>query len=446
MALKTFYIESYGCQMNFNDSEIIASILSDAGYALNRNYFQADLILLNTCSIREKAEEQIRKRIAELSVLKKNKKDLLIGVLGCMAERLKHQLLDQERLVDLVVGPDAYKSLPVLVAKADEGQKAVNVLLSREETYADISPIRLNSNGVTAFVSIMRGCNNMCTFCIVPFTRGRERSRPVQSILQECQELFQAGYREVTLLGQNVDSYLYELEGKTTSFSELLILVAKIDSRLRVRFSTSHPKDITDEVLFAMRDYKNICPYIHLPAQSGSTEVLKRMRRTYDREWYLNKFARIREILPHCAISTDLIAGFCGETEQDHQDTLSLMEICRFDLAYMFQYSERPGTPAAKKFIDDVAPEIKQRRLQEIINLHRKHAQEGMERQIGTIQEVLIEGDSKKDTQAWRGRTADNRMVVFAKDSNQQLKQGSYVRVKIKSATSATLLGHIFQR
>lgn len=446
MALKTFYIESYGCQMNFNDSEIIASILSDAGYALNRNYFQADLILLNTCSIREKAEEQIRKRIAELSVLKKNKKDLLIGVLGCMAERLKHQLLDQERLVDLVVGPDAYKSLPVLVAKADEGQKAVNVLLSREETYADISPIRLNSNGVTAFVSIMRGCNNMCTFCIVPFTRGRERSRPVQSILQECQELFQAGYREVTLLGQNVDSYLYELEGKTTSFSELLILVAKIDSRLRVRFSTSHPKDITDEVLFAMRDYKNICPYIHLPAQSGSTEVLKRMRRTYDREWYLNKFARIREILPHCAISTDLIAGFCGETEQDHQDTLSLMEICRFDLAYMFQYSERPGTPAAKKFIDDVAPEIKQRRLQEIINLHRKHAQEGMERQIGTIQEVLIEGDSKKDTQAWRGRTADNRMVVFAKDNNQQLKQGSYVRVKIKSATSATLLGHIFQR
>lgn len=446
MALKTFYIESYGCQMNFNDSEIIASILSDAGYALNRNYFQADLILLNTCSIREKAEEQIRKRIAELSVLKKNKKDLLIGILGCMAERLKHQLLDQERLVDLVVGPDAYKNLPVLVAKADEGQKAVNVLLSREETYADISPIRLNSNGVTAFVSIMRGCNNMCTFCIVPFTRGRERSRPVQSILQECQELFQAGYREVTLLGQNVDSYLYELEGKTTSFSELLILVAKIDSRLRVRFSTSHPKDITDEVLFAMRDYKNICPYIHLPAQSGSTEVLKRMRRTYDREWYLNKFARIREILPHCAISTDLIAGFCGETEQDHQDTLSLMEICRFDLAYMFQYSERPGTPAAKKFIDDVAPEIKQRRLQEIINLHRKHAQEGMERQIGTIQEVLIEGDSKKDTQAWRGRTADNRMVVFAKDNNQQLKQGSYVRVKIKSATSATLLGHIFQR
>lgn len=446
MALKTFYIESYGCQMNFNDSEIIASILSDAGYALNRNYFQADLILLNTCSIREKAEEQIRKRIAELSVLKKNKKDLLIGILGCMAERLKHQLLDQERLVDLVVGPDAYKNLPVLVAKADEGQKAVNVLLSREETYADISPIRLNSNGVTAFVSIMRGCNNMCTFCIVPFTRGRERSRPVQSILQECQELFQAGYREVTLLGQNVDSYLHELEGKTTSFSELLILVAKIDSRLRVRFSTSHPKDITDEVLFAMRDYKNICPYIHLPAQSGSTEVLKRMRRTYDREWYLNKFARIREILPHCAISTDLIAGFCGETEQDHQDTLSLMEICRFDLAYMFQYSERPGTPAAKKFIDDVAPEIKQRRLQEIINLHRKHAQEGMERQIGTIQEVLIEGDSKKDTQAWRGRTADNRMVVFAKDNNQQLKQGSYVRVKIKSATSATLLGHIFQR
>lgn len=446
MALKTFYIESYGCQMNFNDSEIIASILSDAGYALNRNYFQADLILLNTCSIREKAEEQIRKRIAELSVLKKNKKDLLIGILGCMAERLKHQLLDQERLVDLVVGPDAYKNLPVLVAKADEGQKAVNVLLSREETYADISPIRLNSNGVTAFVSIMRGCNNMCTFCIVPFTRGRERSRPVQSILQECQELFQAGYREVTLLGQNVDSYLHELEGKTTSFSELLILVAKIDSRLRVRFSTSHPKDITDEVLFAMRDYKNICPYIHLPAQSGSTEVLKRMRRTYDREWYLNKFARIREILPYCAISTDLIAGFCGETEQDHQDTLSLMEICRFDLAYMFQYSERPGTPAAKKFIDDVAPEIKHRRLQEIINLHRQHAQEGMERQIGTIQEVLIEGDSKKDTQAWRGRTADNRMVVFDKDNNQQLKQGSYVRVKIKSATSATLLGHIFQR
>lgn len=443
MALKTFYIESYGCQMNFNDSEIIASILSDAGYSLNKDYSQVDLILLNTCSIREKAEEHIRKRIAELSVLKKHKKDLLIGILGCMAERLKQKLLEEEKVVDLVVGPDAYKSLPVLVAKAEGGQKAVNVLLSREETYADLTPIRLNSNGVTAFVSIMRGCNNMCTFCIVPFTRGRERSRPVKSILRECMGLFEAGYREVTLLGQNVDSYCYEAENERTNFAQLLILVAQIDPRLRVRFSTSHPKDITDEVLFAMRDYHNICPYIHLPAQSGSSEVLKRMRRTYDREWYLAKFVRIREILPHCAISTDLIAGFCGETELDHQDTLSLMEICRFDLAYMFQYSERPGTPAAKQYVDDVAPAIKQRRLQEIIELHRKHAQEGMEKLIGTVQEVLIEGNSKKDVAAWKGRTPDNRMVVFKKEEQSGLAPGDYVKVKIEAATSATLLGSL---
>lgn len=443
MGLKTFYIESYGCQMNFNDSEIIASILSDAGYALNRDYRQVDLILLNTCSIREKAEEHIRKRIAELSVLKKHKKDLLIGILGCMAERLKQRLLEEERVVDLVVGPDAYKSLPILVAKAEGGQKAVNVLLSREETYADLTPIRLNSNGVTAFVSIMRGCNNMCTFCIVPFTRGRERSRPVDSILRECRELFYAGYREVTLLGQNVDSYCYTQGAKPTSFAELLILVAQIDPRLRVRFSTSHPKDITDEVLFAMRDYQNICPYIHLPAQSGSSQILNRMRRTYDRDWYLAKFARIREILPHCAISTDLIAGFCGETEADHRDTLSLMEICRFDLAYMFQYSERPGTPAAKQFVDDVAPEVKQRRLQEIIALHRQHALEGMHRLVGTVQEVLIEGDSKKDANAWKGRTPDNRMVVFAKDAASKLGPGDYIQVSIDKATSATLLGKI---
>lgn len=441
MALKTFYIESYGCQMNFNDSEIIASILSDAGYSLNRDYSQVDLILLNTCSIRERAEEQIRTRIAELAVLKKHKRDLLIGILGCMAERLKQKLLEEEKIVDLVVGPDAYKSLPILIAKAESGQKAVNVLLSREETYADLTPIRLNSNGVTAFVSIMRGCNNMCTFCIVPFTRGRERSRPVDSILQECSQLFQAGYREITLLGQNVDSYHYQQNQQRTSFAELLILVAQISPQLRVRFSTSHPKDITDEVLFAMLHHKNICPYIHLPAQSGSSEVLKRMRRTYDREWYLAKFNRIREILPHCAISTDLIAGFCGETEQDHQDTLSLMEICRFDLAYMFQYSERPGTPAAKLFVDDISPQIKQQRLQEIINLHRQHAQEGMNKKIGTIQEVLIEGDSKKDNQAWKGRSPDNRMVVFAKNSSPNAKPGQYVKIIIESATSATLIG-----
>ncbi|HUP12763.1 MAG TPA: tRNA (N6-isopentenyl adenosine(37)-C2)-methylthiotransferase MiaB, partial [Niastella sp.] len=341
-----FYIESYGCQMNFSDSEIVASILSATGFGATRNFEEADLILLNTCSIREKAEQTVRKRLTEFRKLKQQRPQLLVGVLGCMAERLKGKLLEEERLVDLVVGPDAYRSLPFLIEEAESGQKGVNVLLSRDETYADIAPVRLNSNGITAFVSIMRGCNNMCSFCVVPFTRGRERSRNVESILQECQQLQAAGYKEVTLLGQNVDSYYYmpEADGKPVTFAMLLEQVALISPNLRVRFSTSHPKDITDDVLFTMARYDNICKYIHLPLQSGSTRVLQLMNRSYTREWYTAKVDRIKEIMPDCGISSDIIAGFCTETEEDHQDTLQLMAYSWYDYSYMFFYSERPGT------------------------------------------------------------------------------------------------------
>lgn len=426
--------------MNFSDSEIVASILSDCGYTLSRDWQEADLILLNTCSIREKAEQTIRRRIREFSVLKKHKKHLLIGILGCMAERLKSKLLEEEKILDLVVGPDAYRSLPLLVTQAEEGQKAVNVLLSREETYAGISPLRLSEDGVTAFVTVMRGCNNMCTFCVVPYTRGRERSRPVQSILQECEALFHAGYREVTLLGQNVDSYSYSGQGEEVRFSQLLERVAAISPRLRVRFSTSHPKDITDDVLYAMAAHRNICRCIHLPVQSGSTRILQAMRRTYSREWYLKKFHRIREILPDCAISTDIIAGFCGETPEDHEDTLSLMRECEFDMAYMFMYSEREGTPAARKFKDDVPLPTKQERLQEIIALHRVHVLKSMENHVGKTREILLEGDSKKDSNAWRGRTEYNQMVILNKDE-LNAHPGDYVQVKITHCTSATLFG-----
>src|SRR5215212_5770954 len=340
-----FYIESYGCQMNFSDSEIVASILNSEGFGATRNFEEADLILLNTCSIREKAEQTVRKRLTEFRKMKQSRPGLLIGVLGCMAERLKSKFLEEEKLVDIVVGPDAYRSLPQLITEADSGQKGVNVLLSRDETYADISPVRLNSNGITAFVSIMRGCNNMCSFCVVPFTRGRERSRDAESIFRECQELFDSGYKEVTLLGQNVDSYYFvpEASGKPVTFASLLEMVALICPLLRVRFSTSHPKDITDEVLFTMAKYENICKYIHLPVQSGSSRILQLMNRTYTREWYIGKINRIREIMPGCGISSDVITGFCTETDEDHKETLSLMEYCEYDLAYMYYYSERPG-------------------------------------------------------------------------------------------------------
>ncbi len=440
---KKFYIESYGCAMNFADSEVVASILQDKGFGITPHFQEADMIFINTCSIREKAEATVRKRLTEFRKVKKYNPGLLIGVLGCMAERLKSKFLEEERLVDLVIGPDAYRTLPALIEEAESGQKGVNVLLSREETYGDIAPIRLNSNGVTAFVSIMRGCNNMCSFCVVPFTRGRERSRDADSIINECTALFNEGYREVTLLGQNVDSYQWvnSQDKSIVSFAALLEKVALISPLLRVRFSTSHPKDITDEVLFTMKKYDNICKYIHLPVQSGSTRILQMMNRTYTREWYLAKVDRIREILPGCGLSTDSITGFCTETEEDHQQTLSLFAYCEYDLAYMYFYSERPGTLAERRFEDDVPEEVKKRRLQEIVALHRIHSLKSMQKEIGTTARVLIEGDSKKSDQHWAGRSDQNKMVVFPKTGH--LKKGDYTDVLIEDCTAGTLIGKI---
>jgi tRNA-2-methylthio-N6-dimethylallyladenosine synthase len=405
---KKFYIESYGCQMNFADSEIVASILTESGFGATGNYLEADLILLNTCSIREKAEQTVRNRLQLFRQVKEHRPGMLIGVLGCMAERLKGKFLEEEQLVDMVVGPDAYRTLPGLIGEAETGQKAVNVLLSRDETYADISPVRLDSNGVSAFVSIMRGCNNMCAFCVVPFTRGRERSRDAASIVRECRELFNKGYKEVTLLGQNVDSYYWidEAADSSVTFAALLGKVAQIDPSLRVRFSTSHPKDITDEVLFTIARYPNICKYIHLPVQSGSTRILQLMNRTYTREWYLAKIDRISSILPDCGLSTDIIAGFCTETEEDHWQSLSLIESARFDMSYMFFYSERPGTLAARRYTDDVPEGIKKRRLEEIVRLQNRLSLEKNREDLGKTFEVLIEGDSKKSADDWRGRNS----------------------------------------
>ncbi|MGN6163603.1 MAG: tRNA (N6-isopentenyl adenosine(37)-C2)-methylthiotransferase MiaB [Flavisolibacter sp.] len=441
---RRFYIESYGCQMNFSDSEIVASILSGEGFGATRNFEEADLILLNTCSIREKAEQTVRKRLTEFKKLKKKKPATLVGVLGCMAERLKSKFLEEEKLVDIVVGPDAYRTLPQLISGAGGGQKAVNVLLSREETYADISPVRLNSNGITAFVSIMRGCNNMCSFCVVPFTRGRERSRDAASILKECQDLFDNGYKEVTLLGQNVDSYYFapEADGKPVTFANLLEMVALISPDLRVRFSTSHPKDITDDVLHTMAKYENICKYIHLPLQSGSTRVLQLMNRSYTREWYMAKVDRIREILPDCGISSDVIAGFCTETEEDHQDTLSMFEFAKYDMSYMFFYSERPGTLAQRRYQDDVSLETKKRRLQEIVEIQNRLSLESNKKDVGKIFKVLIESTSKKSDKDWMGRNSQNKVVVFTK-GNIDHQPGDYVQVKITACTQATLLGEL---
>ena len=440
---KRFYIESYGCQMNFADSEIVASILHKEGFGATRNPEEADLVFINTCSIREKAEQTVRKRLSEFRKLKEERKGMLIGVLGCMAERLKSKFLEEEKLVDIVVGPDAYRSLPALVTEAEGGQKAVNVLLSREETYADISPVRLDSNGVSAFVSIMRGCNNMCSFCVVPFTRGRERSRDAASILQECRQLFSEGFREVTLLGQNVDSYYFidEPTRETVNFAKLLERVAKISPLLRVRFSTSHPKDITDEVLHTMAAHDNICKYIHLPLQSGSTRILQLMNRTYTREWYRAKVDRIRELLPGCGLSSDIIAGFCTEDEEDHRQTLDLMAYSRFDLSYMFFYSERPGTLAQRRYSDDVPDEVKKRRLVEIVELQNRLSLESNRRDIGKLFEVLIEGDSRRDQGDWKGRNTQNKMVVFPKRGDYA--KGDYVKVRIRECTQATLLGEI---
>lgn len=438
---KKFYIESYGCQMNFSDSEIIASILQEQGFGATRNAAEADLVLLNTCSIREKAEQTVRKRLTEFRKAKDQRPALLIGVLGCMAERLKAKLLEEEHLVDLVVGPDAYRSLPGLIEEAETGQKGVNVLLSRDETYADISPVRLDSNGITAFVSIMRGCNNMCSFCVVPFTRGRERSRDLGSILSECRDLHSRGYKEVTLLGQNVDSYYWvDASGAVTSFADLLEAVALVSPDLRVRFSTSHPKDITDAVLQVMTRYDNICKYIHLPLQSGSTRILQMMNRTYTREWYIAKVNRIREVMPDCGISSDVITGFCSEVEEDHADTLSLMEHARYDMSYMFFYSERPGTLAARRYPDDIPLEVKKRRLDEIVQLQNRLSLESNRRDIGKTFTVLIEGDSKRSDQHWMGRSTQNKVIVFPKP-DQALQKGDYVRVRVEDCTQATLIG-----
>jgi tRNA-2-methylthio-N6-dimethylallyladenosine synthase len=442
VAHKHFYIESYGCAMNFADSEVVASILQEEGFGATSSIENADLILVNTCSIRERAEDRVRQRLTVFRSLKKNKPGLVIGVLGCMAERLKASFLEEEKLVDIVVGPDAYRSLPSLVEGAYGGQKGVNVQLSRDETYADIAPIRLNSNGVNAYVSIMRGCNNMCSFCVVPFTRGRERSRDAQSILLECETLFNDGYREVTLLGQNVDSY-HQAETAhlpEITFAKLLEKVALISPLLRVRFSTSHPKDITDEVLFTIKQYDNICNYIHLPVQSGSSRVLQMMNRTYSREWYIAKVNRIRELIPDCGLSTDMITGFCTETEEDHQESLSLMNYCKYDLAYMYFYSERPGTLAARRFEDDVPLEVKKRRLQEMVDQHRIHSLQSMQRDVGKTFPVLIEGVSKRNEQEMFGRTGHNKVVIFAKDNHQK---GQYVDVTINSCTAGTLMGTV---
>ncbi len=448
---RKLYIESYGCQMNFSDSEIVASILQKEGFDTTSDINQADLVFLNTCSIREKAEQTVRHRLTHINGLKKKKPELVVGVLGCMAERLKTKLLEEEKIVDLVAGPDAYRDLPQLIGQVDEGDKAVNTFLSREETYADISPVRLNSNGVSAFISIMRGCDNMCSFCVVPFTRGRERSRDPQSIVEEATDLFNRGFREVTLLGQNVDSYKWSevennkarLEKKEVdsivNFANLLELVAKINPDLRVRFSTSHPKDITDEVLYTIARYENICDYIHLPVQSGNSRILEMMNRGYTREWYLQRVSKIREILgDDCGLSSDMITGFCSENEEEHQDTLSLMELVDYDYSYMFHYSERPGTLAAKKFPDDVPLEVKKRRLDEIIKMQSRLSLRRNLLDIGKIQKVLIEGTSKKSTDHLQGRNSANKVVVFPGGNK---KKGEYVLVLIESCTGGTLIG-----
>ena len=448
---KKMYLESYGCQMNFSDSEIVAAILSKEGFESTRNFLEADLILLNTCSIREKAEQTVRTRLRSFNELKKQKAGLLIGVLGCMAERMKESLLEQEKLVDLVVGPDAYRDLPSLIRKVEGGQKSVNVLLSREETYADISPVRLGNNGVSAFISIMRGCDNMCSFCVVPFTRGRERSRNPLSIVAEAKDLFKKGYKEVTLLGQNVDSYRWNISKKgevidpntpTTNFAQLLELVAEVSPELRVRFSTSHPKDMTDDVIVSMSKHENICNYIHLPVQSGNSGVLKRMNRGYTREWYIERIKSIRNIIPDCGISTDIITGFCDESDQEHLDTLSLMKWAEFDYAYMFFYSERPKTLAERKFEDNVPLKLKKERLNDVIEIQRENSLINNNKSIGKTYKVLIEGFSKKSKEMLNGRTTKNAMVVFPKENFQP---GQYVNVLIEKCTVGTLIGKVIK-
>ena len=450
-----FYIESYGCAMNFSDSEIVASILNKEGYKLSKNPEEANLILINTCSIRDKAEQTIRKRLKLFDKYKKNSNELKIGILGCMAERLKEKLLIEEKIVDLVVGPDSYRDLPNLINNLKDDKKVINTILSLKETYEDIIPLRINSNGINAYISIMRGCDNMCSFCVVPFTRGRERSRNPYTIIKEAKDLFRKGYREITLLGQNVDSYKWsekinnkkkleknvELKDDIISFANLLEMVAKINSDLRIRFSTSHPKDITKDVLEVIKSNENVCNYIHLPAQSGNSRILKMMNRTYDRDWYLNKVMDIKNILGNeCGISSDFIAGFCSETEKEHQDTLSLMDEVIYDYSYMFYYSERLGTLAQKKYDDNITLETKKRRLSEIINKQKEHSLKRNNLSIGNRYKVLIEGNSRKSNDYLKGRTSENKVVIFPK---RKSKNNLYVDVEIKTCNSATLFGEI---
>lgn len=444
---RKLYIESYGCQMNFADSEIVASILLDQGFETTGDYKEADVVFINTCSIRENAEQRVRNRLSQFGAEKRRNPKLIVGVLGCMAERLKSKFLEEEKLVDVVVGPDAYRELPQLLSEVESGHKAINVLLSREETYADISPVRLNGNGITAFISIMRGCDNMCSFCVVPFTRGRERSRDPFSILAEAQDLFNRGYKEVTLLGQNVDSYKWkgtdadEHAETEVNFAQLLEKVALISPELRIRFSTSHPKDITDEVLYAIAKYDNICNYIHLPVQSGSTRILELMNRTYTREWYINRIDAIRRIIPECAISSDIIAGFCTETEEEHQETLSIMDYVGYDFAFTFSYSERPGTLAARKLEDDIPEEVKKRRLAEILLKQQQTSLFRLQQFVGKTVRILVEGTSKKSDKDFCGRNDQNAMVVFP--ATEGIRAGQYVNVHIDRCTSATLLGTV---
>ncbi|PAW92429.1 tRNA (N6-isopentenyl adenosine(37)-C2)-methylthiotransferase MiaB [Mucilaginibacter sp. MD40] len=454
---RKLYIESYGCAMNFSDSEIVASILAEKGFETTSDYNNADVVFINTCSIRENAETRVRNRLKEFAGAKGKNPGMVVGVLGCMAERLKSKFLEEEKLVDVVVGPDAYRDLPNLIDRVDEGQRAVNVLLSREETYADISPVRLNSNGINAFVSIMRGCDNMCSFCVVPFTRGRERSRDPHSVVAECQDLFDKGYREVTLLGQNVDSYKWNASqladgsepsgedlgeaAEVVNFANLLEMVALIHPDLRVRFSTSHPKDITDEVLYTIAKYDNICNYIHLPVQSGNSRILDLMNRTYDRAWYMERVDAIRRIIPDCAISTDIITGFCTETEEEHNDTLTMMDYVQYDYAYMFMYSERPGTLAAKRYADDIPEPIKAMRLKQVVAKQQQYSYVRLQQHLGRVEKVLIEGYSKKSDKDYCGRNDKNAMVVFP--VQEGYKPGQYANVLVERCTTATLIGKI---
>ncbi len=439
-ATRNLYIETYGCAMNLADSEIVASIMADKGFKTTQDIKEADVVFVNTCSIRDNAEAHVWGRLKEIKHQKKTNPGMIVGVLGCMAERLKTQLLEKEQVIDIVVGPDAYRDIPQLIAQVEEGHKAVNVLLSREETYAEITPVRLSSNGINAFISIMRGCDNMCSFCVVPFTRGRERSRPSESIVKEAQDLYNQGYKEVTLLGQNVDSYKEEdeLGNLICNFAQLLEKVALVAKDLRIRFVSSHPKDITDEVLYTIKKYNNICNYIHFPLQSGNSRVLEMMNRTYDREWFKQRLDKIREVIPDCGISTDVITGFCSETEEEHLDTVSMMDYGKFNFAFMYQYSERPGTLAARRYKDDIPADVKLKRLQEVIEVQHKNSLALNQEKVGSIQFVLIEGFSKKSDASLRGRNDQNSVVIFPKE---HYEKGQYVKVLVESATQTSLIG-----